>query len=164
MTKKTLKPTDFDQQTVHFLELDYLDEDFPTFVDRHLVLLRYAYTVAEGGPNQTLSVGDGYVERIYTPYDKESYQEFFDRVRASAKDLKLTRLFYHADMPMVRVLNGHAEAVNTMAWYARDGEAASAGSMDKIVRPGEFKTLGPNQPANGATFAGWLADQLRSFL
>lgn len=162
-----IKPTDisaFTENTVHFLELDYLNEDFQTFVERHLVLLRYAYTVSEGNPNQVIALGDGLVERIYVPFDAEDNQQFFDRVRTSVQNLNLTHVFYHHVIPMIRTTHGIPQALDTMCWYAQTPQDSALGSMDMVDRPGELRTLGPNQPADPETFTGWLVDQLRSFL
>lgn len=159
-----LKPADFARHTPHFLELDYLSEDFEELLERHLLLLRYAYTASEGNPNQVLSLGDGIVERIYVPFDNEDQQQFFDRVRTSVRTLKPTHLFYHHIIPMQRITDGVTEVIDTMLWYAQTPEQSALGSMDMIDRPGELRTLGPDQPADPITFSGWLADQLRSFL
>ena len=123
MKTKKLKPADFAQQPKHFLELDPVPtEAFEPYVQRHLLMLRHAYTVAEGRIVPAAALSDERIERVFVPLDDESFKDFYKRVRQNAQEYKLTRTFTHAISPVDRRLIGESsnEITNVMLWFAED--------------------------------------------
>lgn len=164
-------PRDFvEKEPDHFLELDpLLYETLDDFVDRHVLMLRYAYAVSDGEINPAMTLSDGQVERVYAARDEETSVEYLDRMLGLAKNHN--RIFFQRIIPAVVTKQGEAKVnERTLVWYAAEstgehGYRERVGSMGLIdnEKNGTY-ALGQNRMADPETFEGWLADRLRNFL
>lgn len=165
---KKLKPADFAQQPKHFLELDPVPtEPFEPYVQRHLLMLRHAYTLAEGRTIPAAALSDERIERVFVPLDDESFKDFYERVRQGAQEYKLTRTFTHTISPVDRRMFGEpSEITNVMLWFAEDsitGESAN-GMFDLGEVDGVHLVLLDEARFPPHMLGGWLGEAFRTIL
>lgn len=162
-----LTPADFEQKPTHFLELDPVpSEDFNQYVERHLIMLRHAYTLSEGQAMSATALTDGQIERILVAYESENNEEYFERIHQMAQAFRSTRMFSHVMTPAIVKVDGETTMGTSLLWYAEDAatEETALGVLQAGEVDGLHKIVTDAERGNPAEFKGWVADTLRSIL
>jgi len=162
-----LTPSDFEQKPTHFLELDPVpSEDFEQYVERHLIMLRHAYTLSEGEALNSTALTDGQIERVFVPSETENNEEYFERIHQQAQTFKSTRTFSHVVTPAIVTVDGETEMGTSLLWYAEDNQLGEStlGVLKAEEVEGLHKAVTDIQRGDPKEFRGWVADAFRTIL